>query len=67
MFAQVFLEFSNLSPCCERRKVVAVSEHTDVFDGMFVQARIEHSNVTIQFLSKDQNTKQRLSFRTLHG
>ena len=27
MFAQVFLGFSNLSPCCERRKVVAESEH----------------------------------------
>ena len=42
MFAQLFLEFSNLSPRCKRPKVVAVSEHTDVFDCMCVQARIEH-------------------------
>ena len=44
MFAQMFLEFSNLSPCCKCRKVVAVSEHSDVLDCMFVQTRVEHSN-----------------------
>ena len=41
MFAHVFLEFSNLGPCCEHRKLDAVYEHTDVFDGMIVQTRIE--------------------------
>ena len=52
MFAQVFLEFSNLSLCCECRKVVAVSEYTDVFDRMFVETRVEHSNAVIQFLHR---------------
>ena len=48
----VFLEFSNLSPCCKCRKILAVSEYTDVFDMKFVQTRVEHSNVAIQFLHR---------------
>ena len=50
MFAQVFLEFRDLSPCAKCRIVIAVSEYTDDFDRMFVQTRIEHSNVVVQFL-----------------
>ena len=58
--------------CCKRRKVVAMSEHTGVFDCVFVRARIEHSNAVVQkapwsVRSTEQSTEVRLSFRTLHG
>ena len=49
MFAQLFLALINLNPCCKCRKIVAVSEYTDVFGKMFVQTRVEHSNVAVQF------------------
>ena len=40
MFDQVFLEFRDLSPCRKCRKIITVSEYTDVFDRMFVQTQV---------------------------
>ena len=47
MFTQLFLEFSDLSPCCKCHKIVAVSEYADVFDKTSVHTRVEHPNVVI--------------------
>ena len=55
IFGQLFLELSDLSLCCKCRKIVTVSEYTDVFDRMFVQTRVEHSKFSIvrsQYRSK---------------
>ena len=72
MFAQLFLEFSNVSLCCKCLKIVAVSEYTDDFDKTFVQTRIEQTNVAAPCLHRPftiriKSTVLHPSFHTLHG
>ena len=69
--AQFFLEFRDLSSCRKCREIIIVSEYTDVFDKMFEQTRIEHTNVVVQLLHRPITVRikalcLRPSFHTLH-